>query len=124
MGAGAIVLMASVLAGAATESLAVGAAALAMLTLSLRQFFFPTTYVIDHQGVSLRCLGRETRRNWNRLRRFRYDARGGFLSTRSRPSLLDAFTGVNLIWAGDAQEAITSIACRLDEGGQTSISRH
>ncbi|HEX6986078.1 MAG TPA: hypothetical protein VF170_11925, partial [Planctomycetaceae bacterium] len=103
------------LSGAALGSAAVGALAVFLLLVSLRPFFFPTTYIVDERGVAVRCLGVETRRPWGRLRRFRYDDRGAFLSTRARPGALDSFTGLHLTWAGNVEEVVPVIERHMAE---------
>ena len=119
------VIAAACLAAAATESLVVGGLAVMLLVFSLREFFFPTRYVVDAQGVAVRCLGFERRQAWGRVRRFRYDEQGGFLSSRSRSSLLDAFTGLHLTWNGNAGEIVPVIERSIGQNrtGPTSKER-
>ena len=104
-----VVVAAGCMVMALTGSAAFGLLAVSLLVISLRHFFLPTKYVIDGEGVAVRCLGIETRRPWNRLRRFRYDAQGAFLSTRVKPGAVDSFTGLHLTWNGNADEAIRVI---------------
>lgn len=107
--ASGILIAAGAATGLTISSVIAAPAAVAILTLTLRHFFFPTRYTVDEHGVSVRCLGIETRRAWARLRRFRYDDAGAFLSTRARPSLLDSFTGLHLTWAGNKDEVVSAI---------------
>ena len=93
----------------ATGHAVAGVAGSTVLLFALRYFYFPTRFEVDERGVAARCLGPPTRLPWPRLRRFRYDDSGGFLSTRSRPSLLDSFTGLHLTWGVEKEEAVKLI---------------
>lgn len=103
----------SILAGAVAQSVSAGLLSQILLVLSLRGFFFPTRAVFDERGVSLRCFGLVARRRWGRLKRFRYDQHGGFLSTRARPSALDALTGLHLTWGENREQAVAFIERRM-----------
>lgn len=105
----ALILAVGMLLSLTTSSSLVGGLSSLLLLASLRHFFFPTRYVIDERGVSMRCLGVEARRAWSRLRRFRYDDAGAFLSTRSRPTVFDAFRSLHLTWAGNKEEVVPVI---------------
>src|SRR5687767_10458866 len=76
----AVIFLVSFSIGSASSA-AAGVAVGLLLVLSLRRFFLPTRYVVDEHGIAVRCLGSERRRPWVRLRRFRYDDAGAFLST-------------------------------------------
>ncbi len=104
-----ILVITTVTAAVAGDSAFLGVSSAVLLVFSLRHFFFPTHYTVDEYGVSIRCLGFETRRPWTRLRRFRYDGSGAFLSMRSRSSLLDSFTGLHMTWAGNKDEVVPLI---------------
>ena len=103
------VCMTGATVGLTAGHVAAGIAGAVALVAPLRHFFFPTRYRVDERGVSVRCLGVTSRRSWSRLRRFRHDGAGGFLSTRSRPSRLDSFTGLHLTWAGNNDEVVALI---------------
>jgi len=104
--------------GLATGHAAAGIAGGGALIAALRHFFFPTRYRVDKGGVTIRCLGVASRCSWSRLRRFRYDGAGGFLSTRSRPSRLDSFTGLHLTWAGNKDEVVPLVEWYMASGNR------
>jgi hypothetical protein len=49
------------------------------------------------------------------VRRFAHDGRGGFLSSRVRPSVLDAFRGMPLLFDQRREEVIACIRRHLAE---------
>ncbi|MGD8396247.1 MAG: hypothetical protein PVF43_12315 [Candidatus Eiseniibacteriota bacterium] len=116
---------AAVLAGVAILALAVACArfgehplwgflAVSCLFGALNRFFFPSHFSIDDSGITARHpLGRRQLR-WQEIRRFTHDRYGGYLSTRARPSRLDAFAGVHLLFAGLPAARRRSIVERID----------
>lgn len=107
---------AAVLIGASAGNVLAGVSSAVLLVLSLRRFYFPTQTRLDEHGICVRCLGMESRRAWTRLRRFRYDEEGAFLSTRASPSLLDALTGLHLTWGDHREQAIAFITRQIPGG--------
>lgn len=105
----ALIVFVGTLLSFLTSSSLFGVSSSLLLLGSLRHFFLRTRYTIDGHGVSVSCLGVETRRTWPRLRRFRHDDAGAFLSTRARPSLLDTFNGLHLTWAGNKKKVVPVI---------------
>jgi len=100
----------AVVAGLAEHWL-VGVLVLGVLVLALHRFWFPVRFVVDAaEGMSARALLSTQHLPWSRIRRFVHDERGGHASRRARPSRLDAFTGVHLLWPEDPRrrEAIIS----------------
>jgi hypothetical protein len=96
-------------------------AAVLMIAL-LNRFFFPSEYRIDSTGISARHGLTRQRLRWPDVRRFVHDAHGGYLSTRARPSTLDAFRGVHLLFDRDRQTAIERIQRELSEQPQESAA--
>jgi hypothetical protein len=98
---------------AATGGVAWGILALAVLFLSLGRFFFASRFILDGEGVTARYLLRTQRCRWSEVRRFCHDSRGAYLSTRSRPSRLDAYRGVHLLFGPVREEVLEAIRSRL-----------
>ena len=72
----------------------------------------------DGEGITARYLLASHRLRWTDLKRFVHDARGGFLSTRSRPSWLDRYTGLHILFGGDREPVIEQIRDHL--GGEAA----
>ncbi len=108
----------AIIAGlAAATGLSFGAewAALAavVLVLSLRRFFFPSTYIIDGHGLTARIALTSRRLRWADARRFLVDGRGGYLSTRGRRSWLDAYRGLHVLFGRHRDEVLQRISKHL-----------
>lgn len=108
-------MLAAVAAGIAAGSLAAGLAAALVLTLSLHRFFFPSRFTIDGQEIRADYLMSRKRLRWTEVRRFACDRRGGYLSTRGRPSRLDAFRGLHILFDDRREEQIGEILRRMAE---------
>jgi len=99
-----------------------GVLAVTVLILSLNRFFFPSRYTLSEQGVTVHNLFGARRCDWSRIRRFQHDRHGVYLSTRSRPSRLDAYQGVQLLFGPARDEVLTRIRDRLAEKGEVSCT--
>lgn len=104
-----VVLLVAVFAEKLMQSPWAGLLAGLFLAHALRGFFFPTIYRVDSSGVSTHCLFHVVHYPWRRIRRFRHDAHGAFLSTRARPGFLDRFSGLHLTWNANRDEAVRMI---------------
>jgi hypothetical protein len=87
-------------------------AAVLMIGL-LNRFFFPSEFSIDSAGITARHALLRQRLRWPEIRRFVHDAHGGYVSTRARPSTLDAFRGLHLLFDRNRQAAIERIQQEL-----------
>ena len=96
-----------------------------VLILALNRFFFPSRFVIDHEGITATYLLRTQRFRWADLRRFVHDERGGYLSRRAKRSGLDAYSGMHILFGEHRNSVIATIQehmCDKAEGGQTCPS--
>jgi len=85
-----------------------------ILVLALNRFFFRSRFVIDEEGITARHPLRRRRFLWKNIRRFQVDRYGGYLSTRSGVSRLDAYRGMHLLFNVDRDEIIEMIRERID----------
>jgi hypothetical protein len=100
-------------------ALAWSGGAAALLVLSTHRFYLPSRYAIDDEGITaISWLGRRHLR-WADLRRFTCDANGGYLSTRARPSRLDAFKGMHVLFGDQRDEVVAAIRAHLGQGGDS-----
>ncbi|MCZ6445794.1 MAG: PH domain-containing protein [Planctomycetota bacterium] len=103
----------------AFQSIAWSLLALVVLIATLNRFFFPSRFSIDPDGITARYLLRTQRYRWKDLRRFVVDKRGGYLSTRSRRSWLDAYRGLHVLFGEHRTSVIERIRCQLPQGGDS-----
>ncbi len=84
-----------------------------LLVASLSRFFLASRFSIDGDGISARYPLRRARLRWAEIRRFVQDHHGGYLSTRARPSRLDAYRGMHLLFGTQRQRAIQHLQAHL-----------
>ncbi len=88
--------------------------AVILLTMALQRFFFPSRFQIDAKGITAKYLLGKKRFDWKFIRRFNYDANGGYLSTRKLPTRLDAYRGMHLYFSSDRKEIIERINSMIE----------
>lgn len=102
-------------AGAMMENLWWGVFAGLFLFAMLNRFFLTSEFTVDGDGVTARYPWRSIQFTWDDVRRFVHDRRGGFLSTRRRSSMLDAFGGMHLLFAKNRDAVVSRIETRLHQ---------
>jgi hypothetical protein len=85
------------------------------LVLALNRFYFPSRFEIDRHGVAARYLLSRKRYEWSSVRRFLWDARGAWLSTRGSGSWLDAYSGLTVLFGSHRPEVLKLIRRHMDE---------
>ena len=91
-----------------------GFASMGFVLATVSRFYFPSRFAIDEEGIEAAYPLRTVRLRWHEVRRFAFDERGGILSRRARPNLLDGFSGMPLIFdAATRDEAIREIRAHL-----------
>lgn len=95
------------------QSLGWALLALAVLVVSLNRFFFRSRFRIDDEGIIARYPLRSQRLGWADIRRFVFDNNGGYLSTRARPSRLDAYRGLHVLFGSRRDDVIAQIRAHL-----------
>lgn len=91
-----------------------GLAALILLG-SLAPFYFPTSYRMTEDGISIRTVTGSREKQWDLYRRFEADRYGVLLSPFDRPSRLDRFHGLNLRFdTMDRERVLDFIRRRFD----------
>jgi hypothetical protein len=76
------------------------------LVASLSAFIFPTSYRLDYEGVTVKGVIFRHTRPWTQFRTYYADKRGVQLSTFVRPSRLDPFRGMSLLFSKDNREEV------------------
>jgi len=112
--AAAVVTAMAWLSAAMMQSVWWGALAVVVLFVALRRFFLPSQFRIDAEGITARNSLSRQRYHWSQIFRFSCDRRGGYLSTRSRSSVLDIFRGMHLLFGEDRETVVAQIRERLN----------
>ncbi len=88
-----------------------------LLLFSLNRFYFPSRFTIDSQRITATYLFRRQSCAWGKIIRFRHDANGAYLSTRGRPSRLDPFRGIHILFGSEKEKVIPRITSFMREAG-------
>jgi hypothetical protein len=89
--------------------------AVLVLVLALNRFYFPSRFMIDHDGISARYLLSRKRYEWSSVRRFLWDRRGLYLSTRGRRSWFDAYSGLTVLFGVHREEVLALVRRHMHE---------
>ncbi|MCD6384585.1 hypothetical protein J7M23_02300 [Candidatus Sumerlaeota bacterium] len=87
--------------------------ALFFLLTSLAQYFFPTRYELDEDGITVHFLLTKKRRSWSEFRSFYKSARGVVLSPFLKPSRLDTYRGIHILCRNNRDEVIEFVSTKL-----------
>jgi len=68
-----------------------------VFAFSLGQFLTPTTYILDHEGVTVKRPFYTLKKPWSAFKRYEVDKNGVFLSPFSKPRRIEAYRGIYLI---------------------------
>jgi hypothetical protein len=84
-----------------------------ILLVSLHTFFTRTAYRLDDKGVTVTTVGIRTSKAWSAFKRYQADAKGVTLSPFAKPSRLDPFRSVRLLFGGNRDEVVAFISKRI-----------
>jgi len=107
--------MCGALVHATTGSAAFTGLALVILFASLAKFYFPTRYVLDNEGVTVKTTTQTLKKPWSQYRSSYSDKNGLLLSPFAEPSRLENFRGLYLIFANNKDEVTAFVRARVDE---------
>ena len=85
----------------------------AILFFSLHAYFTRTTYRLDDTGVAVRTLSVKTAKPWSHFKRYYPDDRGITLSPFAKPSRLEPFRSVRLLYGSNKDEVVAFISKRI-----------
>lgn len=100
----------------AVHSIAWMAVSAIVLVAALNRFYFRSRFEIDADGITARYPLRTQRLRWSDTRRFVVDDHGGYLSSRSKRSRLDAWQGLHILFGRQRTTVIERIQAHLGEG--------
>jgi hypothetical protein len=86
----------------------------AVLFLSLSAYFLPTRFRIDNEGVEVASPFGKRHRRWEALRSYNADGRGVTLSPYTRPSWLESYRGLRLLFHRNRDQVLKRVAARLE----------
>jgi hypothetical protein len=84
-----------------------------ILFVSLVNFFFPTTYYLLDDGLTVKSIFRKLSRDWSTFKSFYPDKKGILLSPFISPSRLENFRGVYIRFDNNGSKVIDYIKLRL-----------
>ncbi len=87
-----------------------------VVVAALNRFYFRSRFEIDSTGITARFPLRTQRLRWSDTRRFVVDDHGGYLSSRSKRSRLDAWQGLHILFGRQRTAVIERIRAHLGEG--------
>jgi hypothetical protein len=86
---------------------------IAILMVSLHSFFARTTYRLGKEGVTVRTVGVKTFKAWSAFKRYEADGKGVTLSPFAKPSRLDPFRSIRLLYGSNKDEVVAFISERI-----------
>jgi len=106
----AIVLLAGLAAGYGFQTALLGLLAAVLLTAAVSDFLFPVRYSLGPDGIAVKGLLHRRAMAWRQVRRVARDDLGAKLSPLPRPSRLEAYRGIYLWFADNADQVMAIIA--------------
>ncbi len=109
----AIMLVSAFAASAMMGNIWWGIIGLALLFLSMWNYFLPTEFIMDSTGVRKKSpFGTEVRK-WGEVRSIVPDANGVLLSPFKEPTRLAKFRGLGIQFSGNREEVLEFIRARI-----------
>jgi len=118
----AVIVLGSAAAGYGFGSPFFGLLSFVLLTASISDHLFPLRCRIGADGVEVRGLLHRRRMAWRQVRRLARDDLGVKLSPLPRPSRLEAYRGIYLWFAGNADQVMAAIAHHM--GAEAAGANH
>lgn len=100
-----------------TDSRAFTVLALVVMLGSLAKFYFPTSYQLTAETVSVKTTTMTITKSWSQYRSFYPDKNGVLLSPFAQPSRLENFRGLYLMFSDNRDEVIAFVQAQI---GRTS----
>jgi hypothetical protein len=109
-----IVIACGVLVYLAFREVFLGVISVLILFASLHTYFTRTTYVLDGSGVTVRTGFVTTRKRWSDFKRYYADRKGVTLSPFAKPTRLEPFRSLRLLYGDNRDEVVAFISQNLD----------
>jgi hypothetical protein len=85
-----------------------------ILVASLHTYFGRTTYRLDLDQVTVRSSFGTTAKKWSHFKRFYVDRKGVTLSPFAKPSRLEPFRSLRLLYGSNKDEVVAFVSQRFD----------
>ena len=112
----ASILIVAVGIAIASSGILLGIALVGVLIATQAIFFFTTAYTIDEKGLVAKFPLRKKQYSWEQVRRVKFFKEACFLFTRKKPSNMDGWTGISVMYGDKREEVIAAIKSHLHEG--------
>lgn len=96
-----------------TASRAFGVLAAVVMLASLAKFYFPTTYRLTHDRITIKTTTQTLRKDWSIYRSCYPDKNGILLSPFVRPSRLENFRGIYLMFNNNRDEVTSFVKAHI-----------
>ena len=96
-----------------TSSLFLTGLSVVIMLVSLSSFFLPTYYELDQDKIRIRYVFTRREREWSAFRSFYVDKNGVLLSPFKKPSRLENFRGMYLMFGGNADRVMDVVNARI-----------
>jgi len=96
-----------------TMSRAFAVLAMVILLASLAKFYFPTTYRMSPDGITIKTMTQTLRKDWSQYRSCYPDKNGILLSPFVQPSRLENFRGMYIMFAGNRDEVTEYVRAHI-----------
>lgn len=87
--------------------------AMVIMFVSLAKFYFPTTYRLTRDRITIKTMTQTLHKDWSIYRSCYPDKNGILLSPFVRPSRLENFRGIYLIFSNNRDEVINFVKAHI-----------
>jgi len=113
IGVSIFILVISMLVFASTDSKGFSFIALLIMFASLAKFYFPTKYRLTDEKVSIKTTTQTLHKEWSIYRSFYPDKNGVLLSPFVRPTRMENFRGVYIMFSNNRDEVIKYVESHI-----------
>jgi hypothetical protein len=99
-----------------TTSIVLGICLTAILIATQATFLFYSTFKIDDEGVFAKYPFRKKHYSWNQVKRVNFFKDVCYVFSRKKPSTLDGWSGIAVIYGDRREDVIARIKSHLQEG--------
>ncbi len=107
------VLVISMLVFASTDSKGFSFLALLVMFASLAKYYFPTKYRMTDEKISIKTTTQTLHKEWSIYRSFYPDKNGVLLSPFARPTRMENFRGLYVMFSGNREEVISFVKSHI-----------
>lgn len=91
--------------------------AIFILVASLSAYFFPTVFELTPEKVMVKYAATRKEKTWDFFRSFYADSNGVFLSPFTKPSRMENFRGLYLIYNDNKEEVLNFVKSKINVSG-------